>query len=76
MPAAQLAGGHHVVVLFSESLAKEQPMPIAKIGQTGLGQNKNQDPLLADYFFGHCCIRTYGVSIVLYSSRVGDHCLC
>ncbi len=25
MPAAQLAGGHHVVVLFSESLAKEQP---------------------------------------------------
>ncbi len=24
-PAAQLAGGHHVVVLFSEALAKEQP---------------------------------------------------
>lgn len=24
-PAAQLSGGHHVVVLFSESLAKEQP---------------------------------------------------
>ena len=25
MPAAQLASGHHVVILFSESLAKEQP---------------------------------------------------
>ena len=25
VPAAQLASGHHVVVLFSESLAKEQP---------------------------------------------------
>ncbi|MCH7336676.1 rod shape-determining protein MreC [Acinetobacter sp. NIPH 2699] len=25
MPTAQLASGHHVVVLFSESLAKEQP---------------------------------------------------
>ncbi len=25
MPAAQLAGGHHVVVLFSDSLAMEQP---------------------------------------------------
>ncbi|MCF4535924.1 rod shape-determining protein MreC, partial [Acinetobacter baumannii] len=24
-PAAQLATGHHVVVLFSDSLAKEQP---------------------------------------------------
>ena len=24
-PAAQLAGGHHVVVLFSDSLAMEQP---------------------------------------------------
>ena len=24
-PAAQLASGHHVVVLFSESLAQEQP---------------------------------------------------
>ena len=25
VPAAQLAGGHHVVVLFSDSLAMEQP---------------------------------------------------
>ncbi len=25
IPAAQLAGGHHVVVLFSDSLAMEQP---------------------------------------------------
>ncbi|HBG83475.1 MAG TPA: rod shape-determining protein MreC, partial [Acinetobacter radioresistens] len=25
IPAAQLAGGHHVVILFSDSLAMEQP---------------------------------------------------
>jgi rod shape-determining protein MreC len=25
VPAAQLASGHHVVVLFSDSLAMEQP---------------------------------------------------
>ena len=42
-------------------------MPIAKIGQTRLGQNKNKDPLLPIIFFCHCCIRTHGVSIVLYS---------
>lgn len=40
-------------------------MPIAKIGQTRLGQNKNKDPLLP-IIFCHCCIRTHGVSIVLY----------